>query len=427
MSIVDRSISITGMGVVCRMAHDVEAFAQALKAGHCGITRLPEPTPSVKVAATMGDFAWQDRLQSLLGRLPSALDRHRLARRLLQNSPDSTRWSTCAALEAFLQSDNGDGLSFPEAGERTGLIVAGSNLSQEMVAPNLHRFREEGRMNPRYAFTFLDTHQVGVISEILGLRGPGVTLGAASASGNAALFNAMGWLRGGVVDRCLVVGASAGFSALELEAFSVLGAASEADDPATAARPFDAGHSGFVWGEASAALMLETPAAAKARHAPVWGSLVGASLLLDGHHLPDPSVEGEIRSMQRALEDAGLPPSAIGYVNAHGTSSPLGDKTECEAIRSVFGAGKPWVNATKSLTGHAIGAAGIVEAVATLLQLERRFLHPNRNLEHPIDDAIAFAGACAQPLESEYGLSNAFGFGGFNSTLIFQRTSRQSL
>jgi malonyl-ACP decarboxylase len=170
-------------------------------------------------------------------------------------------------------------------------------------------------------------------------------------------------------------------------------------------------------------MVLESEASARERSHEGLAEMVGASSVLDGTHLPEPCIEGEARAMQDALDAAGLSPQEIDYINAHGTSSPLGDRTECAAIRKTFAghAGSVWINATKALTGHCISASGVLEGVACVLQIQGGFLHPNVNLERPIDRELRFVGPQSLEVDVEYALSNAFGFGGINSTFVFRR------
>ncbi|MHB8523315.1 MAG: beta-ketoacyl synthase N-terminal-like domain-containing protein [Limisphaerales bacterium] len=417
------SVAVTGMGIVSSIGSTVPSFTQALRQGLCGITHLPASTPpaqAVQIGALVRDYSWHGWLETVENAAPSWCAR---ARKVLNNTTESTRWSAGAAMQAFLDA----GLVDDRGLDDVGLIVAGNNLSQEYMAQNWARFQPPAaRLNPKYAISFFDSNQVGCLSEILGLRGMGYTIGAASASGNAALFQAFHWIRTGLLKQCLVVGAGSEFSALELEAFALLGAACHGTfrtDPKRACRPFDADHEGFVWGQGSAAVVLEAVAHARARGARILGELVGASLVLDGNHLPNPSAEGEVRAMQTALGIAGLAPDRIGYVNAHGTSSPLGDRTECAALKRMF-EGR-WdqtpINATKSLTGHCMGASGVIELVACLLQLNQGFLHPNINLERPVDPDLRFVGARSETHQAEYALSNGFGFGGINSSLVIRK------
>lgn len=414
-------MSITGMGVICSVGHSVGQFSHALRSGRCGITHLPDAQgQSVRVAGLIQDFSWDQSLERLRDVAPHLASR---ARKLSANMTESTRLSAGAVMEAFLDGRLGERTLQPS---QIGLIVAGCNLSQDYVARNWARFAAKGRPEPRYALSYSDSHQVGCLSEIFSIGGPGMTIGAAAASGNAALFQAFHWVRTGVVQTCLVVGACTEFSALELEGFAVLGAAAcgpRAINPAEACRPFDKGHEGFVWGQGSACVVLE--AARERAEDSRFASLAGASLLLDANHLPEPSVDGEIRAMRTALAGAGLAPERIGYINAHGSSAPLGDRTEAAAINAVFQEtlDQVRINSTKSLTGHCFSASGVIELIACVLQLNAGFLHPNRNLECPIDPRLRFAGKTAEPLNVNFALSNGFGFGGFNSSIVIRKAA----
>lgn len=417
---VPERVVVTGLGTVNALAGDAIGFAAALRAGACGMATV-EPAPGEpggpRVMAPVAGFSWQEDLERHRERLPDCVDR---ARRILRNNSGSARLSAAAAFQAL----GGSGLLPAASGsERIGIVVAGSNLQQRDVWDNLRRQVEGRAVNPRYGLSFLDSGQVGCLGEIFGLRGFGYSVGAASASGTMALFQAWHWLRSGLLDGCLVVGANSDLSPLELEGFELLGALGGAgweDRPEQACRPFDRGHAGFLWGQGSGALLLERRESALARGAPLRGELLGAAVAMDGNHLPDSSTEGEVRAMRGALEAAGLTPRDVDYVNAHATSTPLGDATECAALRTLFGsrAGTVRVNATKGLIGHCLSAAGVVETVACLLQLEGGFLHPNRNLIEPIDPVLGFVGGQAEPASPRVALKNGFGFGGFNSSLV---------
>ena len=408
------------MGVVSSIGCSTAEFASSLREGRSGVVDLTKSgrgSSNVRIGAVMPDFNWREQIQKLA--MPAWQAR---ASKVLNNTTASTRWSACAALQACAQA----GLFSETDLAETALIVAGSNLSQEYVAQNAAKFASpEVRFNPRYALSFFDTNQLGCISEILGLKSTGWTVGAASASGNAALFQAWHGIRSGLWRRCLVVGAGCEFSALELEAFALIGAAytGASEHPAKCCRPFDRNHKGFVWGEGSAALLLENAEAVQERGAKSLGELAGASLQLDGHHTPDPTVEGEARAMTAALAAAGISPAQVALVNAHGTASPLGDKTEAAALRQVFGAGQtgPLINSTKALTGHCMSASGMLEAAACLIQLNEGFIHPNINLEQPIDPELHFASATAEAFVGDCAVSNGFGFGGINSSLVFKK------
>ena len=410
-------VLITGMGVICSIAQTIPDFACALQDGRSGITHLPvDEKRAVRIGALIQGFEWRDWLETLKIAEPLIYAR---ARKVLNNTTESTRLSACAAIQAFRAARLGQAA---EAVEQLGIIVAGSNLAQNYTVQNWVRFQETTRPNPRYALAFFDSNQVGCLSEILSIRGPGLTIGAAAGSGNAALFQAFHWIRSGIVKRCLVVGAHMEFSALELEAFAILGAACSGrwqNQPGRACRPFDREHEGFVWGQGCGCVVLESSDCAQ----DPLGEIVGASLLLDANHLPEPSVEGEARAMRLALAVAGLDPGQIGYLNSHGTSSPLGDRTECAAIKTVFRNHLQdlWINSTKSLTGHCFSASGVIELIACVLQLNAGFVHPNRNLDSPIDPELKLVGIRAEPLHTEYALSNGFGFGGMNSSVVVRK------
>lgn len=414
--------AITGAGVVASIGVGIADFTAALRAGRSGIALLPAgeaQAAGVPVAARIEGFDWKAALDRLAAVAPAAVGR---AARILRNAPDSARFTTVAALEAWLAAD------VPAAAaEKVGLIIGGNNLHQAFIQRSAAQFlADPDRLNARYALGYFDTFQLGALSEVLGIHGPGVTVGAASASGNAALAQALLWLRAGYVDTCVVCAPVAELSAMELRGFATIGAAFAGDvagAPAAVCRPFDAGRAGFVYGQGAGCLVLEREAVARRRGARVLGTLVGAATCLDGNHLPDPSVAGEVRAMRGALADAGVAPADIGYVNAHGTGSPLGDETECAALREVFGAhaGRLRVNSTKPLTGHCLQSAGMIEAIATLAQLAGRFAHANPNLAQPIDPAIGFVGAGVEPLDALFALSNSFGFGGINTSILLRR------
>ncbi len=413
--------AVVGTGVVTSVARDIESFSKALRDGACGIDQLRRTEGGAVprgIGAEILDFDWR----TCVGGVPG-FDREFGGRagKILNRAPESTRLSACAAVQALTQSRLLD--SRPPT-DRVGLIVAGSNIHQRFIHENGVRFLEEPEfINPSYALSFLDSSQVGCLSELFGIHGMGYTVGGASASGNVALYHAWQWIRHGVVDACVVVGASADFSGVERQGFSILGAAcgeERRDQPKRACRPFDRDRSGFVLGEGSGCVVLENLDAALGRKAVVLGELLGGSLALDGNSLPNPSCAGELRAMRLAMEQAGVTPGQVDYINAHGSSSRLGDEVECEAILALFGllAGRVPVNSTKSITGHCMFAAGIIEFIACLIQMNEGFVHPNLNLENPIEPGIKFAGAEAAPLDARIALSNGFGFGGINSSLV---------
>jgi len=421
-------VAITGMGIICGIAADPLQFEQGLRAGRCGIGRLSGLTGSrlpTRVAAELQGFEWAPHLARLGER--AAPERAR-AREVLRGSTLAVQVDVCAATDAFFAA----GLeALPAPREQVGLIVAGNNLEQRAMHETASRYAAKAPfVSPRYALSFLDTQVVGAVSAVLSLQGPGFTVGGASASGGVGIANGFQLVRSGLAPVCLVLGAMMDLSELELQALAALGALSSdrfRDSPDAACRPFDRAHEGTVYGQASACLVLEDWAHAVGRGTPVLAELAGTAMGMDGHHLAEPNPEGEARVMRQALSQAGISAADVQYLNAHATSTPRGDEAECLAIRSVFEGSldRLWVNSTKSLVGHTLAAAGVVEAVATVLQVNGGFIHPNRNLREPIDTGIRFAGSEAVPAQLTHAVSNSFGFGGINTSIVVRRVPRE--
>lgn len=414
------SVVVTGLGVHTAAAAGVEDFERALRAGRSGITRRAAAGPhEPSVAADLADFDLGTALDAVPG-LPGELRAGAL--RTAGRAPFGVQVAVATAVQARLQAGLGTPGS-PAAG-RTGLVVAGHNLTTGYAERLTPKLAASGAYVPaRAALHLLDTDHLGILSQVLGVTGEGCTVGGASASGNVGIITAARLLALGAVDACLVVGALADLSALERQALVNLGAMSGGPGglaPEAVCRPFDEDRSGFVPGQGCGALVLETEESARRRGAPVLARVAGYGLALDGNSQADPDQRGESEVMTAALRMAGVPPEAVGYVNAHGTGSPLGDRTEAAALRQVFGDGpdRPWINATKALTGHCLYSAGVVEAVATVLQLRGGFVHPNVNLHRPIDPGLRFVGRTARPVEISYALSNGFGFGGIDTSVL---------
>ena len=254
-----------------------------------------------------------------------------------------------------------------------------------------------------------------------GYTGPNLCITTACAAGAHAIGEGMRLIRDGSADVVIVGGAEAAVTPLALAAFSRMGALStRADDPAAASRPFDVDRDGFVMGEGAAVLVLEAWDAAEARGAAIQGEILGYGRTCDAHHItaPAPGGSGAVACMQLALDDAGLAAQDVGHVNAHGTSTPLNDAAEAAAINKVFGDKTP-VTSTKGVTGHLIGAAGAAECVAALLACRERTVPPTANHQQT-DPEITVDVVAGQPrtVEPATAVSNSFGFGGHNATLV---------
>ncbi|GAA2545560.1 beta-ketoacyl synthase N-terminal-like domain-containing protein [Streptomyces fimbriatus] len=402
-------VVVSGVGVLCAVADDPAAFAAALREGRCGIRRGADGGPG---RADLDDDAPQRALEALRGSPGLPVDR---ALRTTGRSCLAVRAAVAAALEAWADARLDEHAPAPD---RVGLVVAGNNLTGRQLAALTTRYAQKPRfVPPRSALRLQDTDQVGVLSEVLGIEGEGCTVGAASASGNLALVQGARLVASGAADACLVVGALTELSDVERQAYLNIGAMA----PGPAAPPFDPDHSGFVAGQAAACAVLESETSARRRRVPGYARVGGvhARLAATGSAAPDPRAEAA--AMTGALRDAGVRPDQVTYVNTHGTGSPGGDAAELAALDEVFAhtGRRPWVNATKGLTGHCLAAAGVVEAVAVAVQMRGGFLHPTPGRPPKNVRGAEFTGDAAVPADVSHALSNGFGFGGFNSSILF--------
>jgi malonyl-ACP decarboxylase len=440
------AVVLTGLGAICSIGGDVPAFGRALRAGTCGFRQVADEFSDggVRLLAPVLGFDF-DAAMDVLG-LPSA--RRDVTRHAGRREPAAVQATIAACAQAWADA----GLEARQVpAERVGVVVGGHNLTQ------LYTFEQRARhgqdmacVMPRYALQSQDSHLVATVSEAFGIHGEGYTVGASSASGNAAVIMAARMVACGAVDVCLAVGAMAQLEPAMYAALDKLGvlaappAATEAAVRATEAavrateaavrateaavqatvpapRPLDRDRAGLVPGEAAACVVLESWPSARRRGAAPVAELSGVAQVLDGNSLPNPNVLGESRAMAKALADARVTADRVGYVNAHATATPAGDDAEAEAIATAFGSARPWVNATKGLIGHCLGTAGVIETVATAIQIAGGFLHPNPNLRTPIGPGLRYVGTRAVDVEIGYALSNSFGFGGFNSSIVLRR------
>ena len=416
---------ITGMGVITSIGQSIEEFKFSLKQGKCGINYLSQnyvPQISVKIGAEIHGLSFE----SALNNYRSGINDEIIAKALSigKRSTLPIQGSIISAIESWKSAE-----LFEKAipGERIGLIVCGHNTTNHYRYNLYEKFSKDPEyLSPRYALQYLDTDQIGTLSCVLDIHGDGSLAGGASASGNVGIIKGLQLIRSGEVDACLVAGVLADLSPMELQGYYNIGAMTGgkySNNPTLACRPFDEEHEGFVYGQASGCLVLESSESAKKRGIPVLARLLGGAIVLDGNNLSNPNEQGEIRAMSLALKKSGINFDEIDYINAHGTSSPLGDKTELIAIREVFKEHSQniWINSTKGLTGHCLYSAGLIEAIAVILQMQEQFIHPNKNLLNPIDTSFRFCGSELQQTEIKTALSNSFGFGGINTCLILKK------
>jgi malonyl-ACP decarboxylase len=417
----EQAIAVTGLGIVSSAGCGVTVFEETLQKGknHFSLRHYPILSFPV-IGAFIPDVNFKDQLNSLE---PASLTE---IIKISRSAPVNLQFSILAALEAWQMANL---MNTKTDASRIAIVVAAQNSSTNYLYQLYPSFLENpDYLTPSYALNFLDTNYVGIISEILEIKGEGLTVGGASASGNTALLRAYDLIASGRHDICLVVGSAADLSPMDLQGFRNIGAMGGLgfeSEPEHACRPFDEKHEGFIYGQAAAAIVLESASFVDARKASVLSYFHGGALVLDGNHLSNPTIEGEICAMQMALQTARLPPEKIDYINTHGTSSLLGDKTEIAAIEALF-QDSIILNSTKSLTGHCLWSAGIVEAIATIIQIKENFLHPNLNLINPVSKKSTFVKEMSQPFELTYALSNSFGFGGINSSLVFSKAITNS-
>lgn len=424
-------VAVTAAAVLSPLAETLDGFTDALLAGRSAVTLTEDqaaaegtavedrPLP-VAALAPFGLAEWAGR--HLSGHPETAARLRTVAGRAALPA----RTAACVALRAVLDA----GLPLETDGrhawgERTALVVAGSNLALAHQAETvLGHHRAPGRLRASYALTHLDVDVVGAVSEVTGVRGEGWTVGGASASGTIALIQGARMVASGWADRVLVVAPAAEVSPVEAEAFRRTGAMAYQEfrgTPERMCRPFDRDRQGFVRGEGAAAVVLERPEAARERGARVLAEVAGHGQRLDARRGTEPDAHGEAAAMRSALAAAGIGPGEVDYVNAHGSGSVLGDEVEAAALREVFGDRDSLrINSTKPLTGHCLSAAGLIEAVAVIGQLRAGAVHPNPNLDHPAVPGLPLAGTRAEHRPLRTALSNSFAFGGINASVVLR-------
>jgi 3-oxoacyl-[acyl-carrier-protein] synthase II len=317
----------------------------------------------------------------------------------------------------------------PENAHRVGLAIGSGIGGLEQIEQNHTKLMNSGpkRVSPFFVPSTITNMISGFLSIMEGLKGPNLNVVTACTTGVHNIGIAARTIAYGDADAMLAGGAEASITPLGIAGFAAARAlSSRNDDPQAASRPWDKDRDGFVMGEGAGVVMLEEYEAAKARGATIYAELVGFGMSGDAYHMTSPPEDGEgaAASMQNAINDAQLNATDIGYVNAHGTSTPAGDVAEVAAVKRVFNehAYKLLVSSTKSMTGHLLGAAGSVEAIFTILALRDKMAPPTINLDEPGEGCdLDFVANKAKPFSEEYALCNSFGFGGTNGSLIFKR------
>jgi len=416
-----RRVVVTGLGLVSPLGVGVERTWAALLEGASGIRRIEH--------FDVTDLPTKIAGQVPRGQGPGELDVARVVEpKDLRRLDDFILFALAAAEEAI--SDAGWKTQDEHELERTGVLLGSGIGGLPSIAANAIKLHEAGprRISPYFIPGSLINEASGVTSIKYGYQGPNHAVVTACATGAHALGDAARLIALGDADVMIAGGAEAATCRLTLAGFSIMRAISTSfnDHPHEASRPWDRGRDGFVIGEGAGVVVLEELEHAQRRGAKVYGELLGYGLSGDAHHVsaPDPSGKGPRRAMQAALNRAKLDVTEIGYINAHATSTPIGDPVEIRAVRELFGphASRLAMSSTKSATGHLLGAAGAVEAIFTLLALRDQVAPPTLNLDQT-DEAyeIDLVPRRAKPRPLRYAISNSFGFGGTNAALVFGR------
>ena len=411
-----RRVVVTGLGMVTPLALDTPTTWSAILAGTSGIGPLVVDFDLEKFPTRIGG--------QIRGFDPIAYMSGKDARRM----DTFIQYGVAAAQEAIRDAAL---VVTPENAERIGLAIGSGIGGIEGIEKNHLAFLENDhsprKISPFFVPSSIINMVAGNLSIMHGIKGPNLAVVTACTSGAHNIGLSARLIQAGDADIMIAGGAEMSTTPISLGGFCAARALSARnDEPTRASRPFDQDRDGFVMGDGAGILVLESLESAQARGVPIYAELVGFGMSADAHHITQPSEggEGAARCMVNALRDAGLAPAQIDYINAHGTSTPAGDVAETQAIKRAFGehARRLAVSSTKSMTGHMLGAAGAVEAAFSILALRDQILPPTINLDQPGAECdLDYVPHQARPARLEHVLSNSFGFGGTNGSLIFRR------
>jgi len=413
-----RRVVVTGLGAVTPLGNDVPTTWERLLAGQSGIARIARFDPSNLDVQIAGEVKGFD---------PEALVGRRAARR--------NDLFTLFAIEAARQAVADAGLDFEREDSRRGGAVIGTSIGGVLsIEESFQAFEHRGprRVSPFLAPMMMPNAPSASVALTYGLHGPNFALVAACATGSYAIGEAAEIIRHGRTDLMICGGADAPILGISISGFANMRAISTRnDDPEHASRPFDADRDGFVLGEGAGILVIESLEHARQRGARIYCEIAGYGTSIDAHHMaaPDDTGQWAAWAIESALQDAGMAPDEVDYVNAHGTGTPLNDPIETRAIRAVFGphADRLAVSSTKSMIGHPMGAAGAIEAIVCIKSLETGWVHPTMNLQTPDPECdLDYVPNQARRIEPRAALSNSFGLGGHNGCLILRQLPDQT-
>ena len=400
-----KRVVVTGIGMINALGLDKESSFKAICEGKTGVKKITSFDASdfpVRIAAEITDF---DPLSVMDGKEVKKVDRF-------------IQLGIKASNEAMADANFGE---FDRA--RFGVSSAAGIGGLPNIEKNSQTLAEKGvkRISPFFIPSALVNMLGGIVSINHGLQGPNLSSVTACAAGNHAISQAAKCIMLGQVDKMLVVGAESTICGVGVGGFAAMKALSTRnDEPQRASRPFDKDRDGFVMGEGAGALVLEEYESAKARGAKIYAELVGFGESGDAHHITSPTLEGPLSAMTQAWTMAGKP--QVDYVNAHGTSTPVNDKNETAALKTLFGAKVPAVSSTKGQIGHCLGGAGAIEAVISIMAMRDGIIPPTINYETPDEDCdLDYVPNVARKADLNVVMSNSFGFGGTNGVVIFKK------
>jgi 3-oxoacyl-[acyl-carrier-protein] synthase II len=414
---LNRRVVVTGIGLVTPLGNDRESTWEGVVGGRSGaatIAHFDAAALPVRIAAEVKGFDAVAHMGAREARRSGAF----------------THYAVAAAAEALSDA----GFRVEDAGaERVGVFISSGIGGFDLIEREHGKLVEAGpdRISPFFIPGYMPNMAAGVVSIRHGIKGPNSATATACAAGNHAIGESFRIIQRGDADAMVCGGSEGAVTPMCVAGFAAMRALSKRnEEPELASRPFDRGRDGFVVGEGAGILLLESLDSAVRRDARIYAEIVGYARTSDAYHItkPDEEQRGVIAAMRLAIRDAGLDASDVDYVNAHGTSTPLGDVAETQAIKQVFGdhAHRMMVSSTKSMTGHALGAAGGIEAAFTVLAIHSGVVPPTINLTTADPDCdLDYVPNVARTYALETALSNGFGFGGTNATLVFSRISRQ--
>lgn len=408
-----KRIVVTGMGLVSCYGTDLQKFYQSLISGISGVSKISQFSTenfTTQIAAEVKDFD------------PTQFLDKKQARRVDKFIAYTIAAGKLALEHAQLTSEAREQLDLSKCG-----VIIGSGMGgMGMFVDNVNALNESPRRVSPFLIPYIITNMGGgLLAQEIGFMGPNYSISTACATSNYSIIAAANHIRKGDAEVMICGGAEGAILPIGLAGFcSIKALSTRNDDPTRASRPFDKGRDGFVMGEGAGVLILETLEHAQKRGAPIIAEYLGGAVSCDAYHMTDPHPEGRgvAQCIKDALADAGITAEDVNYVNAHATSTPAGDVAEINALKKIFkDPSKVAVNGTKSMIGHALGAAGGLEAIATLMSIQNDEIHGTLNLENPEEDIGFVTSAKSMKWPIKAAISNSFGFGGHNASLIFRK------